>query len=488
MEERLLRLLQTAADRQASDIHLVTHKPPIFRIHGDLIPCGEPPLSQEDVEAILAVMLTPRQLETFREERELDFSCSRFADFHFRVNAHFEKNSPAATLRMMARDIDAILKFRLPPVVKKLVKKRKGLIIISGTAGSGKSTTLTYIIDLINNERRCKIITIEDPIEFIHQSKKSLIVQREVGFDTHSFARALKFALRQDPDVVVVGEMRDFESISMALTTAETGHLVVTTVHAPNAVETINRIIDAYPSGYREQIYAQLANNLLGVISQTLVPRKDGDGRILATEVLTVDISVQNLIRRGALTELRGHMDASEHADDHTLENELSAMVRQGLITQETAREYAKFIHLLDFEEASPFHSSKTETPPRQHDAKVLLVDTSPKDLVQVADVFRRNGYTTIRTAGNGKEGWEAITSWRPDVVVIDTSIMDLDCFELCRRVKSIPDRRIEVILVTGRMHADYPQEAKSAGADDFVIKTSDFDLLTKAIQRLSSV
>jgi twitching motility protein PilT len=214
--------------------------------------------------------------------------------------------------------------------------------MICGTAGSGKTTTMNYMVDLINKERRCKIVMIEDPIEYIHESKKSLIVQREVGNHTLSFATALKHALRQDPDVVVVGEIRDAESISMALTAAETGHLVLTTLHAPDTTESINRILDVYPPGKQNQIRTQLAENIAGIIGQILVPLQDKEGRVLVTEALIPTLSIRNIIRRGALLEIRGQMVTGEEGS-FTFEQHLTELITKGVLTRNYAKEFTKF-------------------------------------------------------------------------------------------------------------------------------------------------
>ena len=341
-QSKIQSILQTAIDQEASDVHLVSDKPPIFRIHGHLKTSELPAISSTDLEEILYNMMTEQQKALFLSMHELDFSFICMEKYQFRVNVYKEKLKIAATIRIISSHIGTKEELGLSDGVLKLAKKRKGLIILSGTAGSGKSTTLNFIVDHINKERKCKIITIEDPIEYVHQSNQSLIVQREVGSDTQTFANALKYSLRQDPDVVVVGEIRDLESISMALTTAETGHLVITTVHAPDAIETINRIIDVYPTGMREQICIQMAENLAGVIGQTLVPGKDTEQRVLITEILIATLPIRNMIRRGALVEIRGQLDAEDDSGMHTYERCLSLAVRKNLISLETAREYAK--------------------------------------------------------------------------------------------------------------------------------------------------
>lgn len=341
-------ILKSAIKHNATDVHLVAYKPPIYRIDGDLIPSNYAPLEADDLKDLIWGILTERQKDQFSQNMELDFSYFCLKDHHCRVNVHIEKRNMAANIRIMPTRIRSTAELGLPPTIKELARKRSGMIVITGPAGSGKTTTMTTMVDIINNERKCKIITIEDPIEYVHQSKKSVVIQREVGSDTQSFEKALKYALRQDPDVVVVGEMRDLESISMALTTAETGHLVLTTLHAPNTIEAIHRIIDVYPPGRQEQIRVQMADSLIAIIGQGLVKGKGGFHRVLATEVLLANMSVRNMIRRGALLEIRGQLD-SEGSGMQTFENSLSDLVKADLITKETAIEHAKYPNMLKF-------------------------------------------------------------------------------------------------------------------------------------------
>ncbi len=340
-------MLQEAVGKRATDIHLVSGRPPIIRIEGELSPLDDIVLTHESIKAVIYSLLDEKQKNTLETRKDLDFSYFGIEEAKLRVNAHYEKGKMAATLRIIPTKLRTEQELNLPPVVTQLATKRKGLVIFAGTSGSGKTTSLTYLINRINNNLKRKIVTIEDPIEYVHESKQSLIIQREVGNDTESFSSALKYALRQDPDVVMVGEMRDLESISMALTTAETGHLVMTTVHSPNALETVNRIIDVYPADKRDQIYVQLAENLLAVVAQVLIPRKDGQGRILATEVLYGTMPIRNMIRRGALTEIRGQMDTEQQSESHTYEKCLSEMFKKGIISMETAKEYATSPHML---------------------------------------------------------------------------------------------------------------------------------------------
>ncbi len=338
----VLPLLQTAIDHNATDIHLVVNKPPIFRIHGELGPSHLPVLKLEDMQSLLFNMMSEDQRKKFLEIQDIDLSYIGVKNFNFRVNAHVEKGHPAANIRILPTIIPTAQQLGIPAIIEKLARRRKGFIIISGSAGSGKTTTMNYMVDLINKERPFKIVMIEDPIEYVHESKKSLIIQREVGTNTQSFASALKSALRQDPDVVVVGEIRDAESISMALTTAETGHLVLTTLHAPDTAESINRILDVYPPGKQHQIRTQLAENLLGIIGQTLIPLQGKEGRVLATEILIPTLSIRNIIRRGALLEIRGQMVSGEEGM-YTFEQCLAKLIKEGVITKEYAKEFTKF-------------------------------------------------------------------------------------------------------------------------------------------------
>lgn len=343
---KIMPLLQKAIEHNATDIHLVVDKPPVFRIHGELTRSDLPILKSEDIQNLLFDMMTDTQRKNFQETQDIDLSYIGVKNFNFRVNGHVEKNRPAANIRILPTIIPTAQQLGLPSIIEKLARKRKGFIIISGSAGSGKTTTMNYMVDLINKERPFKIVMIEDPIEYVHESKKSLIIQREVGTNTHSFSTALKAALRQDPDVVVVGEIRDAESISMALTTAETGHLVLTTLHAPDTAESINRILDVYPPGKQNQIRTQLAENLVAIIGQTLIPLQGKKGRVLATEILIPTLSIRNIIRRGALLEIRGQMVTGDDGM-YTMEQCLTQLIKDGVITKDYAKEFTKFPNYL---------------------------------------------------------------------------------------------------------------------------------------------
>ncbi|HBR14361.1 MAG TPA: type IV pili twitching motility protein PilT [Candidatus Omnitrophica bacterium] len=496
---KIKELLSLAVQRKATDIHLVTGLSPVFRIHGDLIPAEIPPYSAEDVKQMIMNMLSDKQKLTFRETNEIDFSYFGFKEFQFRVNAHIEKGNMAATFRITPTQIASMKELGLPPIVQELSTKRKGLLIFSGAAGSGKTTTMACMVNMINSVRKCKIITIEDPIEYIHHSKQSLIIQREVGSDTQSFASALKYALRQDPDVVVIGEMRDLESISMALTTAETGHLVLTTVHSPNAIETINRIIDVYPTGRQSQICAQLAENLIGVIGHCLVPRKESASRILVTEILIGTMAIRNMIRRGALIEIRGQLDAVEDAGTHSFEQCLADYVKKGIISINTAKEYSKYTDLLsdllrDSETKNIFkmglksnveQENQSIQPTKKRSEKILIIDNSEQDRKNMGIVLRNMGFEHILSAEKGKEALEKAKSFQPEVVVLDMGIYDMSSVDVCKELKALLGKNSKIIMITGNLQASDVGESQEAGADDFIIKTFEYELLTKAIEKL---
>ncbi|NLE64582.1 MAG: PilT/PilU family type 4a pilus ATPase [Elusimicrobia bacterium] len=343
---RIKQYLDLAIGRHASDLHLAVGRPPIYRIQGVLTPMDLPPFEESYLQDVIYEMLTERQKAQFEETRDLDFSYYYSNDFYFRVNVHLEKGHIAMTIRIMPSLMKSLEQLGVPLVAKDLAMRRAGFFLIVGRAGMGKTTTMVHLVEYINQNRQAKIITVEDPIEFVFQSKRSLIVQREVGSDTVSFGSGLKHALRQDPDVVVVGEMRDLDSISMALTAAETGHLVIATLHSPDTIEAINRIIDVYPGDKQNQIRVQLAENLLAVVGQNLLPERHGTGRVLSSEVLVANLAVRNLIRRNSLAEIRGQMETGREGMQ-TMEQSLSDLYRRGLITEEVARSHAKYPSML---------------------------------------------------------------------------------------------------------------------------------------------
>jgi len=296
---RLTELMLKMIDLDASDLHLAVGTEPTFRIDGRLQRAsGWSPLRGEEISSILSEILDPNHKRVFEERRECDFAFEIEGKARYRVNLFYHQGSPGASIRLIPNRIRSIEELGLPLVLKDLAMKLRGLILVTGPTGSGKNTTLAAMVDYINENASRKIITIEDPIEYVHKHKKSLIVQREVGVDTHDFASGVKYALRQDPDVILIGEMRDLETISAAITAAETGHLVMTTLHTPDAPQTIDRIIDVFPPHQQNQIRVQLSNVIQGVISQQLLPKKD-KGRVVAVELMVATPAIRNLIREG---------------------------------------------------------------------------------------------------------------------------------------------------------------------------------------------
>ncbi|MCK5014496.1 MAG: PilT/PilU family type 4a pilus ATPase [Candidatus Omnitrophica bacterium] len=488
-------IIETAVKHNASDIHLYPNQPPILRIDGQLTPMDIPAFKPEDLKQILFDMLKDNQKNTFLEQKELDFSYTGVEGHQCRVNLHLGEQMIAGTIRITPKKILTREELGLPIIIDKLCQKRQGIIILSGVAGSGKSTTLTYMIDFINRQKKCKIIIIEDPIEYYHDSKQSLILQREVGTDTNTFATALKYAFRQDPDVVVVGEMRDLESISMALTTAETGHLVLTTAHSPDATETINRIIDVYPSGYRDQILIQLSRNLTGIISQNLIPRKDEKGRMLATEVLTSTMAVQNLIRRGALVELRALMDSDSESGMYSLEKCLSELLKSGAISKKTAIEYANYQHTLKhhlkLQESQEVLQKTKETSPSEASAdkppadKILIIDNNDGDRVGLAMFLKARGYEKIVLAKTDDEGLEKIALHKPSIILLDVNPLDDYEFKTCQKIKEIPGLAARTILYTRwDIKPDNIRCAQNAGAVHLVSKSLNYDDILQSIAK----
>lgn len=340
MELRDLLLL--SIEKKASDLHLTYDSPPILRIDGRLVITNKDPLNREDLKKMIYGILTDSQKEVYERERELDFSLALSGMDRFRVNVHMQRGAVEAAFRRIPIFIPNMAELGLPPVVVDFARKPNGLVLITGPTGTGKTTTLASLINFVNEEREELIIMIEDPIEYVHFNKKAIIKQREVYRDTHSFAEALKRCLRQDPDIIVVGEMRDLETISTALTAAETGHLVLATLHTPDAPQTVERIIDAFPPYQQQQVKLQLSSVLQGVISQILLPRADGQGRILATEVMVATPGVRNLIREQAIEQLPTAIQTGSAYGMHTMDKSLQRMVTQGVISYEVALLHVK--------------------------------------------------------------------------------------------------------------------------------------------------
>ncbi len=335
MELRDLLLL--AIQKKASDLHLTYDTPPVLRIDGQLILTNKDPLSREDLKKMIYSILTDSQKEKFERDKELDFSLTLSGLDRFRVNIHLQRGSVEAAFRRIPLFIPNMEELGLPPVIADLTRKPHGLVLLTGPTGTGKTTTLASMINLINEEKECLIICIEDPIEYVHFNKKAVIKQREVYSDTNSFAEALKRCLRQDPDVIVVGEMRDLETISTALTAAETGHLVLATLHTPDAPQTIERIIDVFPPYQQQQVKLQLASALQGVLCQRLLPRANGEGRVLATEVMIATPGVKNLIREQAIEQLPTSIQTGSSFGMHTMDKSLQKLCQEGTISYETA-------------------------------------------------------------------------------------------------------------------------------------------------------
>lgn len=341
-------LLEEVIKKKASDLHLQVGLPPMLRIDGALKPVtGTTPLSEEAVESLIFAILDEDQKQILLKDKEFDFSFA-FGDLaRFRVNAYHERGNLAAALRIIPTEILTIEQLQLPPVVSKFAEYPRGLVLVTGPTGSGKSTSLAAIIDKINTERSEHIITIEDPIEFTHKSKKSVIVQREVHYDTFSFSSALRSALRQDPDVVLLGEMRDLETIAAAITIAETGHLVFATLHTNSAAQSIDRMVDVFPPHQQSQIRTQLSNILMAICSQRLVP-SIGGGRVAAAEILVANSAVRNIIREGKTHQLEAVIQTGAEHGMQSMDRTLANLVHAGTITYEDARNVAVDIDELD--------------------------------------------------------------------------------------------------------------------------------------------
>jgi twitching motility protein PilT len=336
--------LQSAIANGASDLLITTDARPTLRVDGGLVPLDTESLTPVDTQRLLFSILTPQQRARFEEEREIDFALSismkaRSGDkealqYRFRVNGFYQRGNVGAALRVIPKHIPSIEELKLPPVLVKLAQKKSGLILITGPTGHGKSTTQASLIDRINSESNCHIITVEDPIEYVHSNKEAVVEQRELGADTFSFSQALKYVLRQDPDVILVGEMRDTETISATLTAAETGHLVFATLHTNNAPQTIDRIIDSFPAHQQNQIKLQLAGVLLGVVAQRLIPLKDEEGRVAAFEIMVGTPAVHALVRDGKTSQLQSIMETGFKDGMVTMAKATEELYNKGLISR----------------------------------------------------------------------------------------------------------------------------------------------------------
>jgi twitching motility protein PilT len=334
----LHQLLKELIDKGGSDLHLTTNSPPQIRVDGKLTPMSMPALTPVDTKQLCYSVLTEAQKHKFEEENELDLSFGVKGLSRFRGNIFIQRGAVAGVFRVIPYKILSFEDLGLPPVVKELAEKPRGLVLVTGPTGSGKSTTLASIIDRINNDRHEHIVTVEDPIEYLHPHKGCLVNQREVGADTRSFKNALKYILRQDPDIVLVGELRDLETIESALTVAETGHLCFATLHTNSCVQTINRIIDVFPPYQQTQVRTQLSFVLEGVLSQTLIPRMGGTGRALALEIMVPNPAIRNLIREDKIHQMYSQMQVGqEKFGMQTMNQSLFSLVSKRLISLEDA-------------------------------------------------------------------------------------------------------------------------------------------------------
>ncbi|MBU1869107.1 MAG: type IV pilus twitching motility protein PilT [Candidatus Omnitrophica bacterium] len=330
-------LLRTLVIKKASDLHLQSGSPPIFRVNGELNFSDLGPLNSKDIEKYVNSIMTQEQRNIFNNTHHLDFSYYVQGTARFRVNAYKQRGCIGAVMRFIPFEIPSFEDLGLPSVVKELAMKPNGLVLVTGPTGSGKSTTLAAIIGYINSQLKGHIITIEDPIEFVHQNKLCEINQRELGIDTDSFASALRDSLREDPDVILVGEMRDLETIANAITAAETGHLVFATLHTNDAVQTVDRIIDVFPTHQQPQIRMQLSATLRGVIAQVLLRKKDGSGRVAAYEIMTANHAVRNIIKEGRTNQIYSTMQTGRQEGMQVLEQSLEALCRNGTVSVEEA-------------------------------------------------------------------------------------------------------------------------------------------------------
>lgn len=308
----LSQLLKTMVEQNGSDLHITTNSPPQIRVDGRLVPLKSPPLTGTETKQLCYSVLTDAQKHRLEEDLEIDFSFGLKGLSRFRANVYNQKGAIAGVFRSIPNKVPPMADLGLPPVVSKLCDKPRGLVLVTGPTGSGKSTTLAAMIDKINSERHVHILTIEDPVEFLHNHKKALVNQREVHADTHAFSAALRSALRQDPDVILIGEMRDLETMETAITIAETGHLTFATLHTNSASETINRLVDSFPAHQQAQVRAQLSLALEGILCQTLLPKATGKGRIMVMEILIPDSAIRNLIRQDKIHQIYSAMQSGQ--------------------------------------------------------------------------------------------------------------------------------------------------------------------------------
>jgi len=338
---KLQELLKAQIQFGASDLILKVNSPPIMRVNGDLNVLDLPVLTKLDIETGFVEILTKKQIEEYKHNLELDFSYELPAGARFRVNLFKQKGNHGGVFRLIPSKIPTTDELSLPPTLREMTLRPRGLIVVTGPSGCGKSTTQAALINHRNENDTCHIVTVEDPVEFIHENKAALVTQREIGRDTHSFSNALKFVLRQDPDVILVGEMRDLETIQLAITAAETGHTVITTLHTSDTISTIDRIIDVFPPHQQHQIRMQLSLNLLCIISQNLLKRADGSGRVAAYEILIATPSLRNLIREAKTYQIASILQTSQQQGMISFDTCLADMVKGKIVTKEEAESKA---------------------------------------------------------------------------------------------------------------------------------------------------
>lgn len=326
-------LLQLVVDEGASDLHIEVGLPPVIRLHGSMTPIDAPPLMPEDTERLVRSVASDTHIQKLKQDGGVDFGFAYEDKARFRVSVFFQKGYQGMVMRQIPNTLLSLEQIGLPPSIKDILYKPRGLILVTGPTGSGKSTTLASMMNVINEERDCHIITVEDPIEFYHKHKKSVVIQREVGVDVPSFSEALRRALRQDPDVILVGEMRDLETMEAAVTAAETGHLVFATLHTTGAARTVDRIVDAFPTNQQEQIRTQLASSIVAVISQVLLPRIDRPGRVAAFEIMISTPSIRALIREAKTFRITSDIQTGAKYGMNTLDSHLLELYQQNIIS-----------------------------------------------------------------------------------------------------------------------------------------------------------
>ncbi len=329
-----IELLDETMKKNASDLHLTVGVPPINRINGRLIPMETEKLDQKTMERYVKTILDEEQYDSYRKKGEIDLSYSVSGIGRFRVNIYRQRGSDAMALRAVGLKVPTLEELNHPPILAEFSRRNRGLVLVTGPTGSGKSTTLAAMINQINSERNCHILTLEDPVEFLHKHGKSMVNQREIGHDTLNYANALKAALREDPDVILVGEMRDLETISTAITAAETGHLVLSTLHTIGASKTIDRIVDVFPPYQQQQIKVQLAAVLEGIVSQQLIEKQDGTGRVAALEILTATPAIRSLIREGKTHQIDSAVQTGSRFGMQSMDMSLIDLYRRGIISK----------------------------------------------------------------------------------------------------------------------------------------------------------